>query len=526
MQTNESPKFNREVSMPGQAKEILGNIPPAQEAYIGKVGELRSQATELAERQAAIASGVDTSATDIDGKLTQAEQRSRGAEIGRALEDNALKLAQTQRFAFLRTNGGLSTDEPDVRARRQTYLAHAETFEGLRASDLGMLASDTGYDLVPLCMAYRGEKKNQTPSSSSIAAGDRLVTNFGNNGRINSTIGCADILPPTVKRVKIDGKEGILLTGDPELDKLTAPADMYQAAGSYGVRRPGYYAYVAGRWDYLPIYHGTEVEVLETRTLDQGQLDAYAAARRERNELVRMWDVMDNGGKPLSDSPADIALAEKAKKLAAEGKLGTPASPEGLRAVHNVGDLDFEGRKRAAVEVFGSGPATSLLLAYEERYGQPDIRMQTAGLTGPSGIGMARMIALAYHEGGLVFGRQNPDPASGYNIGTFQIGGAGSTPETSMRKYHDCLACGASMAGISADAALGLPPGQRDLLAHMGYIESQRGGAETFAKLFDPNLGYNETVRLMHNTIQGGIRAIGEHVWSLTQPTASSEAIA
>jgi hypothetical protein len=43
-------------------------------------------------------------------------------------------------------------------------------------------------------------------------------------------------------------------------------------------------------------------------------------------------------------------------------------------------------------------------------------------LDGGTGTMIKRMVALGYHEGGLKFGRQNPDPASGYNIGTFQIG--------------------------------------------------------------------------------------------------------
>ncbi len=129
------------------------------------------------------------------------------------------------------------------------------------------------------------------------------------------------------------------------------------------------------------------------------------------------------------------------------------------------------------------------------------------------------MIALGYHEGAFVFGRRNPDPRSGYNIGTFQIGGLDSTPESSMRKYLDCLHAGADMVNLSHEDAENLPAAQKDLLTHFGYIQSQRGGAETFAKLYDPSLSREETITLMHRDIQGGIRAIGEHVWTLTQPS-------
>gem|GEM_PF-6949375 len=45
-------------------------------------------------------------------------------------------------------------------------------------------------------------------------------------------------------------------------------------------------------------------------------------------------------------------------------------------------------------------------------------------------------------------------------------------------------------------------PAQRDLMTHLGYIQSQRGGAETFARLRDPSLMDNEVIDLMHHDIQ------------------------
>jgi hypothetical protein len=45
-------------------------------------------------------------------------------------------------------------------------------------------------------------------------------------------------------------------------------------------------------------------------------------------------------------------------------------------------------------------------------------------------------------------------------------------------------------------------PAQRDLIAHLGYIQSQRGGLETFSELRDPNLSDDRIIRLMHHDIQ------------------------
>jgi hypothetical protein len=525
------------VPAPSNAPKILGETTPAQDAYIKRAGDLRAEFSDLmmkkqeAQTPADIAlqaplldavAKLDPKAA-IDQKLSDAAKKSReteGAKLDEAITENLLSQAREQRLTWLRTNGGEANESAELKDKRKALLADGKAFDDILPSTLSALSYMGGYDLVSLLMYYTGDKKDQRPTSDALAVGDKLVANLGKNKKVNATTGAADILPPTVSRVRINGKEGVLLTGNPELDRMTVPEEIYRQVLSRGVTRPGYYSLVAGSaWDYLPIYHGTSIEILEKRDLDQTTLDRYAAARRERGELVRMWDIMDNDGKPLSETPEDKELAEKAKKLHAEGKLGKPASPEGLRAVHNVGDLDFEGRKQALVDVFGKGAATDLMLAYEEKYGKPDARMQAAGQTGSSGIGIARMIALGFHEGGLVFGRQNDDPRSGFNIGTFQIGGVDSTPASSMAKYQKCLARGASMAGISASAAMDLPLGQRDLLAHFGYIESERHGSATFEKLFDPNLGYGETVTLMHKTIQGGIRAIGEHVWSLTQPS-------
>lgn len=81
------------------------------------------------------------------------------------------------------------------------------------------------------------------------------------------------------------------------------------------------------------------------------------------------------------------------------------------------------------------------------------------------------MIVLANHEGKLKFGRQNKDPNSGHNVGTFQIGGLDSTADISLEKYKSCLQAGMELArkkGISINPELVKNnPAQLDLLAHL-----------------------------------------------------------
>ena len=88
----------------------------------------------------------------------------------------------------------------------------------------------------------------------------------------------------------------------------------------------------------------------------------------------------------------------------------------GVRSGTPLGALTGPQSDALARAVFGDGPGAAALAALDRHYGPGD------------GTLVRREIALALHEGRLHVGRENADPASGYNIGTFQIGGAGSTP--------------------------------------------------------------------------------------------------
>jgi peptidoglycan hydrolase-like protein with peptidoglycan-binding domain len=172
-----------------------------------------------------------------------------------------------------------------------------------------------------------------------------------------------------------------------------------------------------------------------------------------------------------------------------------------------LGSLTAQQSYQTAKAVLGDGPGAELLAALDQR-------------NGGTGTLVQRFLALGRHEGGLAFGRENLDPASGFNIGTFQIGGAETSRADSQAKYERNLNVGIQMyqnlVGKTIDRN-SLTAADRDALAHVGYIQSERNPAygNLFAELGNRNLSDAQVVRLMSTKIQGGIDAIGEDVVSM-----------
>ncbi len=205
--------------------------------------------------------------------------------------------------------------------------------------------------------------------------------------------------------------------------------------------------------------------------------------------------------------PAPDPSGKKAPILTQEYILNTL-----LKGQIPVQNLNLVQRQTFAKKVFGDGPGAKLLTALDSKYGN-------------KGEMILRMVALGKHEGGLLFGRTNKDPASGMNRGTFQIGGAASTSESTKSKYDSMLSLGANiyekMFGQKLDTK-SMNNADKDLIAHIGYIENRsstfEGNSETlFQKLADPALSDDQLVRLMHYKIQGGIPAIGKAVVAMTR---------
>ncbi len=380
-------------------------------------------------------------------------------------------------------------------AEQKKLLEKRETFDDLKASDLLMLKKNWA-DLANLLLV---SDTNPTGSVTrdAIKEKDKFIVNFGESKNINNVIGAGDILPPTVNQVKIISKkypEGIIAT-------------------RWYDQRPGYYDNSKKPPTYIAIYDGDKIEVMKMGTVDEKVAKEASESEEKWLRDRRIEDMIDNDGKALSDLPEDKELEAKAQEQIKQRKeiresIGTmrkwkffwttdkPIS----ETVKALKDLNVAETNNLLKKIFGQWPATDLLIAIDDG----------------STFAIKRMITLAYHEGWLHFGRQNPDPASGFNIGTFQIGGRNSTPESSMHKYERCLHSWVLLAWqknipinyemLKNDAA------QRDLLAHLWYIQLERRGSETFGKLRDGNLSESEVVNLMHHDIQWGIEAIGRSV--------------
>lgn len=192
-------------------------------------------------------------------------------------------------------------------------------------------------------------------------------------------------------------------------------------------------------------------------------------------------------------------------------EVNNKAHPEALGKVgKSLSSLSQQESIQAAEIIFGTGPATKLLVQLDMVYKG-------------NGSLIRREIALGKHEGNLKFGRRNKDPRSGSNIGTFQIGGAGTTFADTEKKYNSCLEAGASLYkkyfNQSIDTS-SLSWAQKDLMCHLGYINAQRGGEKTFKKLASNTLSDAQLIYLMSTTIQGGINAIGHDVVQMTRNNA------
>ncbi len=154
-----------------------------------------------------------------------------------------------------------------------------------------------------------------------------------------------------------------------------------------------------------------------------------------------------------------------------------------------------------AHRVFGEGPGAELLIALDKKYGGEGVMIQ-------------REIALGIHENRLRFGgTPNRDPGGGYSVGTYQI--HGGTPGSAYARYERMLEKGMELYRVTLQKSIAmdeLNSADKDLLGHLGYISSERGGEVRLRELANPDLSRADLARLMSKKIQGGIAAIGNNI--------------
>ena len=225
---------------------------------------------------------------------------------------------------------------------------------------------------------------------------------------------------------------------------------------------------------------------------------------------------------PTATAPAATAPTAPVATIANRGTALNTAGPFaavstgaliGTRQGTSLGALTADQSYALGRAVFGDGPGAAALQRVDQQLG--------AG----RGVFVQRMIALGQHEGSLNFGRRNADPASGSNIGTFQVGGAGTTAAQTQVRYDALLARGIreveALGGPRADART-LSPADRDIFAHIGHMTDRaanvyrRPADDLLRQMSNPDVRGEDLVTLVHNRVQGGIRDIGTDVVRMT----------
>ena len=414
---------------------------------------------------------------DTKWKLTELKAAIKSETDAAKRKELERKLNRMEKFD--RLQDGIDIKDTKTKEDIQKILKWKNT-ETYSNSDLLTLRKKN-IDTASLTLVNK-QNADQEVKSNELKSGDSFTVNFGANPSLRDRTGAGDILPPSVRNIKINGVE---------CERKNTP-------------RPGYYD---AKWKYQKILDGYTIDIVTTGPgTDE---DNKANEKQWKNE--RLEDMVDNNAQALTDITEDKILEKESGEEIQERKkfrttIGT-IRDSGIYGTNKpIWDTvklmkDLNGKESAGLarKIFHDGPATWLLISMD----------------GGSGDMIKRMIALGYHEGWLKFGRQNPDPASWFNIGTFQIWGSRTSKEDSLKKYEDCMNAGIRLAKsywIDIDYTTLSDPGQKDLITHLGYIQSQRGGSSTFEKLRDPNLSENALVTLMHKKIQGWIPAIWESV--------------
>lgn len=139
----------------------------------------------------------------------------------------------------------------------------------ISAGDVYMMKKE-GVDLAQVFLLSEDGKQ---VSKENIQKWQSFITNFWKNKDVNNTIGAWDILPiDKISRVKINGVEWV---------RGYIPRPWYYIADSQG--KP--------TWDYIRIYDGYTIEILDEKPLEQNEKDDFLQAENYRYEKIRTWDI-------------------------------------------------------------------------------------------------------------------------------------------------------------------------------------------------------------------------------------------
>lgn len=190
-------------------------------------------------------------------------------------------VTRLERFDAIQSGTAIS----DEKIRREvTEILTGKNTDTYLASDLLSLRK-RGIDITALTLVDKA--KNIATGAADLTAGKVLTVNFGDNPHLARRIGAGDILPPTIRKVEINGIEAV--------------------RGNHP--RPGYYD---SNGKYQPIYDGYTITILEMGNASPE--DETAMEARWKNERV-MDTALNNDYKRLTSLPDDNNMEELAQSF-------------------------------------------------------------------------------------------------------------------------------------------------------------------------------------------------------------------
>lgn len=244
------------------------------------------------------------------------------------------------------------------------------------------------------------------------------------------------------------------------------------------------------------------------------------------NMAKNMVEMSQKSSSAMAETTAKQTEKTVSSKAPTQKEIYTKIlNPKGI----SLDKLTAEQAYTSTRNIFGNGQGASALILLDQKFGG-------------TGELVKREMALAAHEGGFNWFRKNADPKSGHNTGTFQIGGAGTTPQESLSIYNGKVTAGIKyyekISGTSVSES-NLTDADRDVFSHIGHLLERESIFSTknksyiawlqknpdwknkpgsiFAMLCDKSLSDDNVQTLMSTIIQGGIDAIGKDVVKKTR---------
>ncbi len=190
------------------------------------------------------------------------------------------KLSRMEKFDRLQEGTDIKDEKTKEDIQKILKWKNTETYSN---SDLLTLRKKN-IDIASLTLV-NNQNADLEVKSNELKSGDSFTVNFGSNPSLRDRTGAGDILPPSVRNIKINGVE---------CERKNTP-------------RPGYYD---AQWKYQKILDGYTIEIISIGTGNED--DAKANEKRWKNE--RLEDTIDNWWKALSDIQEDKLLQEEAGK--------------------------------------------------------------------------------------------------------------------------------------------------------------------------------------------------------------------